>query len=75
MILHYTIQFKKKDYKKIKKQTRDLSKLRVVIGKLVDQQILEHKYKDHQLTGNWKGHQDCHIEPDWILIYQLNGHL
>jgi len=70
LILHYTTQFKK-DYKKVKKQNKDLSKLRVVIGKLVDQQILEPKYKDHQLTGNWKGHRDCHIEPDWILIYQL----
>jgi mRNA interferase YafQ len=47
-----------------------LSKLKVVIEKLVDQQILEPKYKDHQLTGSWKGHRDCHIEPDWILIYQ-----
>jgi mRNA interferase YafQ len=30
---------------------------------------LEPKYKDHQLTGNWKGHRDCHIDPDWILTY------
>ncbi len=67
MILHYTTQFKK-DYKKIKKQNKDLSKLRVIIEKLVDQQTLESKYKDHQLTGNWKGHRDCHIEPDWLLI-------
>jgi len=32
--------------------------------------ILESKYKDHQLSGNWKDHRDCHIEPDWILIYR-----
>lgn len=70
MILHYTTQFKK-DYKKIKKQNKDLSKLRVVIEKLVDQQTLEPKYKDHQLTGNWKGHLDCHVESDWILIYKI----
>ena len=70
MILHYTTQFKK-DYKKVKKQDKDLSKLKIVIEKLIDQQALESKYKDHQLTGNWKGHRDCHIEPDWILIYQL----
>jgi len=48
-----------------------LSKLRVVIEKLLDQQTLESKYKDHQLTGNWKGHRDCHIGPDWLLIYQV----
>jgi mRNA interferase YafQ len=70
LILHYTTQFKK-DYKKIKKQNKDLSKLRIVIKKLVDQQTLESKYKDHQLTGNWKGHRDCHIESDWILIYKI----
>lgn len=70
MILHYTTQFKK-DYKKVKKQNKDLGKLRIVIEKLVDEQPLEPKYKDHQLFGNWKGHRDCHIEPDWILIYRL----
>ena len=70
MILHYITQFKK-DYKKVKKQNKDLSKLKIVIEKLLDQQTLESKYKDHQLTGNWKDHRDCHIEPDWILIYQL----
>jgi mRNA interferase YafQ len=74
LILHYTTQFKK-DYKKIKRQKKDLSKLRVVIEKLVSQQTLETKYKDHQLTGNWKVHRDCHIEPDWILIYQLTDNV
>jgi len=68
--LHYTTQFKK-DYKKVKKQNKDLSKLKIVIEKLLDQQTLEPRYKDHQLTGNWKNHRDCHIEPDWILLYQL----
>ncbi|MCK5542957.1 MAG: type II toxin-antitoxin system YafQ family toxin [Desulfobacterales bacterium] len=70
MILHYTTQFKK-DYKKIKRQNKDLGKLRIIIEKLVDEQPLESKYKDHQLSGNWKGHRDCHIESDWILIYRL----
>ena len=70
MNLHYTTQFKK-DYKRIKKQNKDLDKLRAVIEKLVAGQLLESKYKDHQLSGNWKGHRDCHIEPDWILIYRI----
>ena len=70
MILHYTTQFKK-DYKKVKKQNKDLTKLRVVIEKLLEGQILEPKYKDHPLSGNWKGHHDCHIEPDWVLIYRI----
>ena len=70
MNIHYTTQFKK-DYKKIKKQNKDFSKLRTVIEKLAAGQYLEPKYHDHQLSGNWKGHRDCHIEPDWILIYRI----
>jgi len=68
--LHYTTQFRK-DYKRIKKQNKDLSKLRTVIEKISRGQILEPSYRDHQLSGNWKGHRDCHIEPDWILIYRI----
>ena len=70
MKLHYTTQFKK-DYKRVNKQNKDLSKLRAVIEKLVAGQSLDPKYKDHQLSGNWKGHRDCHIEPEWILIYRI----
>ena len=70
MNLNYTTQFKK-DYKRLKKQNKDLSKLRAVIDKLVKGHLLEPKYQDHQLSGNWKDHRDCHIEPDWILIYRI----
>ncbi|MBW2366333.1 MAG: type II toxin-antitoxin system YafQ family toxin [Deltaproteobacteria bacterium] len=69
MNLYHTTQFKK-DYKRIKKQNKDLSKFRAVIEKLVAGQSLGPQYGDHQLTGNWKGHRDCHIEPDWLLIYR-----
>lgn len=70
MNIHYTTQFKK-DYKRIKKQNKDLSKLRIVIELLAEGHSLDPKYRDHQLSGNWKGHRDCHIDPDWILIYRL----
>ncbi len=72
MNIHYTTQFKK-DYKKIKKQNKDLSKIRIVIEKLANGQVLEPKYNDHRLSGNWKGHRDCHIEPDWLLIYRISS--
>ena len=72
MNIHYTTQFKK-DYKRIKKQNKDLSKIRVVIETLVAGRMLEPKYNDHQLSGNWKGHRDCHIEPDWLLIYRISS--
>ncbi|WP_419659443.1 type II toxin-antitoxin system YafQ family toxin [Desulfosarcina variabilis] len=72
MNIHYTTQFKK-DYKRIKKQNKDLSKLRTVIEKLSSKHILEQNYRDHPLSGNWKDHRDCHIEPDWLLIYRITS--
>ena len=72
MNIHYTTQFKK-DYKRIKKQNKDLSKLRTVIDKLSLGKLLEPTYRDHPLSGNWKNHRDCHIEPDWILIYRITA--
>jgi len=68
--IHYTTQFKK-DYKRIKKQNKNIDRLKVVIEKLVAGKKLEPKYRDHRLSGNWNDHRDCHIEPDWILIYRI----
>jgi mRNA interferase YafQ len=67
--IYFTTQFKK-DYKRLKKQRKNLDQLKVVIAKLAAGEKLEPKYRDHDLSGNWKGHRDCHIEPDWILIYR-----
>jgi mRNA interferase YafQ len=67
--IFYTTQFKR-DYKRIKKQKKDLDQFKVVIEKLAAGEKLDLKYRDHRLSGNWKGHRDCHIESDWILIYR-----
>ena len=72
MNIYYTTQFKK-DYKRIKKQNKDLDKLKFIIEKLISGQKLDLKFRDHQLSGIWKGHRDCHIEPDWILIYRISS--
>lgn len=71
MKISYTTQFKK-DYKRIQKQNKDTDKLKVVIQKLANNENLGAKYRDHQLTGDWKGHRDCHIGPDWLLIYHIS---
>jgi len=60
----------KKDVKRQKKRGRDLAKLKVVIELLVAGKDLPQQYLDHGLSGNWNGWRDCHIEPDWILIYK-----
>ena len=70
MKVSQTSQFKK-DIIKQQKRGKDLSKLKSAIDILLSGQDLPPKCKDHALIGNWGGHRDCHIEPDWILIYQL----
>ena len=62
----------KKNYKKIKKQGKDVEKLKVVVSKLANGLELEEKYKNHMLTDSkhYKNCGECHIEPDWLLVYQ-----
>lgn len=66
-----TNQFKK-DLKRIRKQGKDLNHLQNVLQMLLDGIILDAKYRDHALTGNYVGFRECHIEPDWLLIYMIN---
>ena len=67
-----TSQFKK-DFKSIKKRGKDLSKLKEVVSAIANSEVLEERQRDHALSGNWSGSRDCHIEPDWILIYRVDG--
>jgi len=66
----FTNQFKK-DIKLAKKQGKNVDELFCVVEKLANGEPLEAKYRDHNLTGNYKGCRECHIEPDWLLIYEL----
>lgn len=61
-----------RDVKRLGKRGKDLDKLHTIIGALRTRQSLPTRNKDHALTGNWKGLRDCHIEPDWVLIYELS---
>jgi len=65
-----TKQFKK-DVNRMRKRGKDLEKVKAVIELLVAGEPLPPKNRDHKLGGNWIGRRDCHIEPDWILIYKL----
>ena len=60
-----------KDIKLAKKQGKDLDKLFDIIEKLAQGETLEAKYRDHSLIGDYKGTRECHIEPDWLLIYAI----
>ena len=62
-----------KDLKLIKKRGYNIKKLEKIVNKLLNQEILEEKYKDHKLIGDYEGCRECHIEPDWLLIYYIEN--
>ena len=66
----FTTQFKK-DYKLAIKRGWKISLLDDMIGTLATGRPLPEKAKDHALSGNWAGHRECHILPDWLLIYRI----
>ena len=66
----FTTAFKK-SYKLMKKRGLDISLLDDVVDKLRQGIPLEEKYKDHGLSGNYEGFRECHIKPDWLLIYLI----
>ncbi|MDT8389606.1 MAG: type II toxin-antitoxin system YafQ family toxin [Lentisphaeria bacterium] len=70
MKLSQTAQFKR-DIKRLIKQGKDQHKLIRLVQVLLGGNTLPSENRDHPLKGNWKGRRDCHIEPDWILIYKM----
>ena len=62
----------KKDYKRCVKRGYEIEKLHNVIQSLASEKGLEARYRDHDLLGEYKDCRECHIEPDWLLIYLLN---
>jgi mRNA interferase YafQ len=69
-----TIKFHKrykKDYKLIVKRGYDVKKLEKVLSILANGEQLPECYKDHSLTGDYIGYRECHITPDWLLIYKI----
>lgn len=69
-----TSQFKK-DYKLAMKRGLDISLLEDIIAKLALGESLPEKNRDHALSGNWNGYRECHILPDWLLIYKLEDNV
>jgi len=68
LILEFSKRYGK-DLKRQQKRGKSMAKLEAVVEALRTRQPLEPKYENHPLTGDWVGFWDCHIEPDWILIY------
>ena len=67
-----TTQFKK-DLKRIRKRGLNLNSLKFVLDTLQKQEALPLKYRNHALVGDYRGFRECHIEPDWLLIYTISN--
>ena len=63
----------KRDVRKARARGKDMDKLRALLASLVQRDPLSVRYRDHPLRGIWKGYREAHIEPDWLVIYQIKG--
>ena len=63
----------KNDLKRVEKRGYKIDLLTTVIKKLAKGETLDESYNDHQLKGRYKGLRECHITPDWLLIYEIDG--
>lgn len=72
MQLAYTTTRFKKDYKLAIKRRLDIDLLDDIIRVLSRGEKLPEKNKDHELSGDWAGHRECHIQPDWLLLYRID---
>jgi len=70
--IEYTSKMKH-DVKRMKKRGKDLLKLIEALDLLASQTSLPEKYQDHPLKGEMRGYRECHIEPNWLLVYQVNN--
>jgi mRNA interferase YafQ len=66
----YTRQFEK-DIKLMQKRGKDMQKLKAVLARLIAEERLEENFRDYTLLGAYKGRRECHVEPNWLLIYKL----
>lgn len=64
----YTRQFER-DLRRMQKRGKDVGKLKAVLTALIQEESLAERHRDHALIGNYRGRRECHIEPDWLLIY------
>jgi mRNA interferase YafQ len=62
-----------KDVRRVGKQGKDLDKMEEIVNLLQTQKTLPPRCRPHALHGGWPGHWDCHVEPDWLLLYRVTG--
>ncbi len=62
----------KRDLKRAVRRGRDVTLLEKIVNNLAERRPLPESNRDHSLTGKWSGYRECHIQPDWLLIYKVN---
>lgn len=72
LIIRQATRFRR-DVKRLQRQGANLAKLQAVVTALAVEAPLDERYRDHALVGNWRGFRECHIQPDWLLIYRVAG--
>jgi mRNA interferase YafQ len=63
----------RRDVRRLRRRGADLSRLRQIIAALAAGETLDERYRDHVLVGNWRGFRACHVQPDWLLVYRVEG--
>ena len=69
-VSHFSKQFQR-DIKLQKRRGKDTGKLRAALTSLTEEKKLSERYRDHSLSGDFAGYRECHLEPDWLLIYKI----
>lgn len=72
LTVRQTSQFKK-ELKKARKQGKEMAAMDKAVSLLQNCEALPPKFKDHALTGDWKGYRECHLSPDWLLVYMIEN--
>lgn len=73
-IPEYSTQFQR-DVKRAQKRNKKMEKLKELISLLIADNPLPDRYRDHPMRNNWSGYRDAHIEPDWLLLYCIEGNV
>ncbi|MCL2810316.1 MAG: type II toxin-antitoxin system YafQ family toxin [Clostridia bacterium] len=71
LTIKYTAKMKR-DVKRAIKRGKNISKLTIALDLLASERQMPEKYQDHPLKGEMRGYRECHIEPDWLLVYQID---
>lgn len=74
LLLHYSTRCRR-DIKRSAKRGKDIGKMEQVIDMLQVGEVLPTRYRVHPLKGEWQGYMECHIEPDWLMVYQRHENL